>query len=60
MEIYALQDRADDAFAAMDQAFEDGWRSGWWRLEHKPHFDSIRDDPRFDEMVERLRAATSG
>jgi len=60
MDIYALQDRADEAFAAMDQAFEDGWRSGWWRLEHKPHFDSIRDDPRFDVMIERLRAATSG
>jgi len=60
MDIYALQGRADDAFEAMEQAFEDGWRSGWWRLEHKPHFDSIRDDPRFDEMVERLRAATSG
>ena len=60
MEIYALQDRADEAFAAMNQAFEDDWRSGWWRLRHKPHFDSIRDDPRFDAMVERLRVATSG
>ena len=60
MDIYALQGREDKAFDAMDLAFEDGWRSGWWRLEHKPHFDSIRDDPLFDLMIERLRAATSG
>ena len=60
MEIHALLGRADEAFEAMELALADGWRSGWWRLEHKPHFDSIRDDPRFDAMVERLRSATAG
>jgi tetratricopeptide (TPR) repeat protein len=60
MEIYALQRRTDDAFDAMELAFDDGWRSGWWRLEHKPHFDSIRDDPRFQDMIDKLKAATAG
>ena len=49
--------RTEDARAAMELAFDDGWRSGWWRLAHKPHFATIQNAPRFKVMIERLRAA---
>ncbi len=55
MHIYALQGRTEEALDAMRQAIDDGFVSGWWRLPLKPHFESLRDNPRFQDMVEELR-----
>jgi len=59
MEIYALQGRTADALAALRVAIDNGWRNGWWRLEHKPHFESLRGNPTFQAMVAELRAAVT-
>ncbi len=60
MEIYALQGRTDDALDALQLAIDDGFLSGWWRLDKKPHFASLRDEPRFQEMVRQLREKATG
>ena len=46
--------RKDDAFAWLDKAFDE--RSHWlvW-LRPDPRWKIIRDDPRFDALIERLR-----
>jgi hypothetical protein len=59
MEIYALQGRTADALSALRVAIDNGWRDGWWRLEHKPHFESRRGHPKFQAMVAELRAAVT-
>jgi len=60
MEIYALQGRVDDALDAMQLAIDDGFLSGWWRLDKKPHFELLRDEPRFQEMIRQLREKATG
>jgi tetratricopeptide (TPR) repeat protein len=55
MEIYALQGRTADALAALRVVIDSSWRDGWWRLERKPHFESLRANPRFQAMVAELR-----
>lgn len=60
MHIYALQGHTEKALDAMQLAIDDGFLSGWWRLDKKPHFESIRDEPRFREMVRQLREKATG
>jgi len=55
MHVYALQDRPEEALDAMRLSIDDGFLSGWWRLPLKPHFESLRTDTRFQDMVEELR-----
>jgi tetratricopeptide (TPR) repeat protein len=52
--VYAGMNRKDDAFAWLDKAFDE--RSHWlvW-LRPDPRWKNIRDDPRFDALIERLR-----
>jgi tetratricopeptide (TPR) repeat protein len=57
IEIHALQGRAAEALAGLREAIDAGWRDGWWRLEHKPHFESLRGNSKFQAMVAELRAA---
>ena len=46
----------DRAFEWLDKAFQD--RRGWLAyLKIEPMLDSIRDDPRFHRMLERMRLA---
>lgn len=55
-EIYALQGRVDEALAAFRAAIDDGWRRGWWRARHKPHYATLRARPEFQAMLEDLTA----
>ncbi len=55
-EIYALQGRVPEALAALRSAIDQGWRRGWWRLRHKPHYESLRDEPQFQTMLTELEA----
>ncbi len=50
---YALTGKTDDALDALAKAVETGFRSKGW-LERDTDLDSIRDDPRFIEIVARI------
>jgi hypothetical protein len=53
----ALLQRNDEAIEALDRAISAGFLFGWSRLTNSrrdPRFDSIRDMPRFVEIVEQL------
>jgi tetratricopeptide (TPR) repeat protein len=55
--IYALQGKTEEALAALRQAINEGWRVYWWYfLEHDPILDSIRDEPKFQAMLEEVKA----
>ena len=56
-EIYALQDRKNDALTALETAVDEGWRFNWrfW-LEHSPNLETIRDEPRFKAVIAKLEA----
>jgi adenylate cyclase len=43
----------DKALGALDEGITFGMGQREW-LEHDPDLDSLRDDPRFAEMLERL------
>ena len=51
----------DRAFELLDEAVDK--RNGWLALPRMPFFDAFRDDPRFDEHLQRIghpdRARTS-
>lgn len=51
--VFARFGRKDDAFAALDRAVEEG---DWYlvRTAVSPHMDPLRDDLRFEELLERL------
>jgi TolB-like protein/tetratricopeptide (TPR) repeat protein len=57
IKIDALQGRTAAALAALRGAIDSGWRDGWWRLEHKPHFESLRGNREFKAMIAELQAA---
>ena len=51
-----LQDK-DQAFAWLEKAYED--RNGWLSEIHAdPTFDSLRSDPRFTDLIRRMRLGT--
>ena len=58
VEAFAILGRNDDALAAFEQAVDDGLRSNFmtnaWPLEMNPYLRSIRDDPRFIALQQRL------
>jgi serine/threonine protein kinase/tetratricopeptide (TPR) repeat protein len=55
-QLYVTLGQRDRAFEWMDKAFQD--RRGWLAyLKIEPMLDSIRDDPRFHRMLERMRLA---
>jgi serine/threonine protein kinase len=53
-EIFAVMGETERAFTAIGGAFEHGWNLGWLRV--KPHFASLRGDPRFQRYLDRLAA----
>lgn len=56
IEIQALRGRTDEALAAFRQAIEHGLRGWLWDWPYDPGFESIRDDSRFNAMLEEVRA----
>ncbi len=55
--IYALQGNTEAALAALRQAIDQGWRTSWWfYLELDPNLDSIRNEPEFKAMVEKIKS----
>lgn len=58
VQIYALLGRREDAIAAFREAIDAGYRGSvlfdGWPLVVDPYLDNVRDDPRFDEMVQEL------
>jgi hypothetical protein len=58
VQIYALLGRREDAIAAFRDALDAGYRGSvlfdGWPLAIDPYLDSIRDEPRFAEMLDEL------
>ena len=50
---YALAGRTDEAFAALDQSVDAGWRQRGW-IENDSDLESLRDDPRFQVLLDRV------
>jgi TolB-like protein len=55
--IYALLGQREKALLALEECADLEYLSGWAGLKFLPHYDSIRDDPRFSAALERLSAA---
>jgi TolB-like protein len=55
--IYALLGQHEKALLALEECADLEYLSGWARLKFLPHYDSIRDDPRFSAALDRLSAA---
>jgi tetratricopeptide (TPR) repeat protein len=54
--IYTLKGDAEAALDTLRQTIDDGWRDDWWLyLEIDPSLDSIRDEPRFQSMLQEIR-----
>jgi TolB-like protein/Flp pilus assembly protein TadD len=52
--LYALEGEADKAIVSLQQAVTRGFGNRAW-LEHDPDLDSLRTDPRFQELLEAAR-----
>ena len=57
--LYALAGETDRAFAWLDRAVQAGYRDPRW-LVADPDLEGIRDDPRFEALLERLSAPDEG
>ena len=59
--IHALQGRTDEALAALRTAIDAGWRTLWWYyLDSDPALVSVREDPRFQALVDEVREDMAG
>jgi tetratricopeptide (TPR) repeat protein len=56
--VYALMDRPDDAFRALDTNFRLGDRDHLY-LSSDKWFEGLREDPRFNDLIIRMKGATS-
>ena len=60
VQILALQGRKEEALAALQRATDEGWRSLWWYyLRYDMNLDSIRDEPRFQRVLDQIEADIS-
>jgi len=56
-QIYALQGKKRKALSALEQAVDEGWRSGWWYfLKHDPNLESLHDEPEYQAMIAEIEA----
>ncbi len=56
VEIYARQNKKEQALAALRQAIDDGCCVSWWmQAERSPHTELLRDDPEFNAMMDEIR-----
>jgi TolB-like protein/Tfp pilus assembly protein PilF len=55
--IYALRGEKQLALTTLRQAIDEGWRDAWWYfLELDSNLDSIRNEPKFQAMLEEIKA----
>ena len=55
---YAVLGQTEQALTALEECAELEYLSNWQGLKFLPHYDAIRDDPRFSSALSRLSAAT--
>jgi TolB-like protein/Tfp pilus assembly protein PilF len=53
---YLLQGETDRALAALREAIDSGWRSGWWLLQREPIYAPLWERPEFQAMMAEVRA----
>jgi len=53
--VLAVAGRTDEALDALERAVDEGYRESRW-LRRSPDLDSLRGHPRFEALVERVRA----
>ena len=54
----AVDQQPDEAIQTLQQAYDRGFRAHPY-LVYMPVYDSIRDDPRFKEIIRKMRADTA-
>ena len=54
--VHALLGDRDAAMEALEEAATRGFAGAPWSWAREPAFDSLRDDPRFQRLVERVEA----
>jgi non-specific serine/threonine protein kinase len=52
--LYARAGQKEKALELLEKTFARGWGKRDW-IDHDPDYDSLRDDPRFQAMVEKLK-----
>jgi hypothetical protein len=53
---YLLQGDTHRALAALREAVEGGWRSGWWQLERQPIYEPLWELPEFQSLMAGVKA----
>jgi len=54
--IEAIRGNGASAIQLLKTAAEDGWRhQWWWELQHEAVFESLHDEPEFQELLEFIR-----
>ena len=56
VEVAALRGNTEEALANLRNAIDQNWRFTWDWMPNNVNLDSIRDDPRYIEMYEELKA----
>jgi hypothetical protein len=53
---YLLQGDTQRALAALREAVDGGWRSGWWLLEREPIYEPLWELPEYQALMAEVRA----
>ena len=53
---YLLQGDTQRALAALREAVEGGWRTGWWLLEREPIYEPLWELPEFQSLMAEVKA----
>jgi hypothetical protein len=57
VQIHALRGEKQRALSALREAIDEGWRMTWWYyLRRDPNLESLHDEPKYQAMVEEIRA----
>jgi class 3 adenylate cyclase/TolB-like protein/Tfp pilus assembly protein PilF len=56
--VHALRQDSTAAMAALERAYQLGWRRAWW-MRTDPAFAGVRNDPAFLDLVRRIEAGNA-